>query len=132
MQIAFWPPTFTGSMPVFTTALSQSCTNPPPPPPPNPRLRLLRLHHRISMRSGTNSTCCASSSSRDSPRISVFSMSLTSFSASSALRSDRMVLPPRRVPHPPNELDLELFLTNFREHIFYDAREKGSCVSRLP
>src|SRR5215213_1235398 len=71
-QIAFWPPTFIGSMPVLTLAWSQSCRN---PPPPWWRLRRrLRFQRRISMRSGTNSACWPSSSARD---ISNFSISLT-------------------------------------------------------
>src|SRR5215212_3757873 len=76
MQIALPPPTFIGSMPVLTTALSQSCKN-PPALWRRLRRRLRLLKRLISMRSGSNSTCCASSSSRDSPRISIFSICLT-------------------------------------------------------
>src|SRR5215212_8555430 len=95
--MAFWPPMFIGNMSVLTNAWSQSWRK-----PPLPLLRLL-----ISMRSGSNSTCCASSSSRD---ISNFCIFLTP-SPASALHSERIVLLPRRVPQPPNGLDLELFLT---------------------
>src|SRR5215212_4843345 len=115
MQIALPPPTFIGSMPVLTVAWSQSCKN-PPALLWRLRLRLRLLKRRNSMRSGTNSACWPSSSSRD---ISNFSMSLTPLRFFCVLHSAGIVRSPLRVPQPPKELLLELLPTlNFFN--FYD------------